>query len=284
MRRATVFLALVVLLFSHSVAAQAPTRIISLVPALTEMVFAIGAGPQVVAVSSFDTEPAEVLTLPKVGALLDPNTERILALRPDLVLVYGSQLDLLQQLERARVATFLYRHGGLLGVSATIKALGERTGHQVPADRLANSITSRLDALRASMQMKARPRTMLVFGREPGTLRGIFASGGRGFLHDIIEAAGGLNVFADVAQESVQASTEMILARSPDVILEVRASGDDLRSAADEGKAWARLASIPAVKTGRIHVLTGRMFVVPGPRVADAAVQLARVLHPGVAP
>ncbi len=270
--------------FSSSVSAQAPTRIISLVPALTEMVFAIGAGPQVVAVSSFDTEPPEVLALPRVGALLDPNTERILALRPDLVLVYGSQIDLLQQLERARVPTFLYRHGGLAEVSATISALGQRTGHRVVADRLASSITSRLAALRTSMQMKVRPRTMLVFGRERGTLRGIFASGGRGFLHDMIEAAGGRNVFAEVTQESVEASTEMILARAPDVILEVRSSEVDVLSAADEGQAWARLASIPAVKTGRIHVMTGRMFVVPGPRVADAAVQLARVLHPGVTP
>lgn len=278
------FVVLVILLFSHAGSAQPPTRIISLVPALTEMLFAIGAGPQVVAVSSYDTDPPEVLSLPKVGALLDPDTERILSLRPDLVLVYGSQLDLLQQLERARVSTFLYRHGGLQDVSTTIKALGGRTGHQASADRLSAAITARLHAIRAAVQGKPRPRTMLVFGRERGTLRGIYASGGRGFLHDMIEAAGGINVFADVMQESVQASTEMILARAPDVVLEVRASEAELLTAADERKTWTRLASLPAVQTGQIHVLTGRMFVVPGPRVAEGAAQFARAIHPGVAP
>ena len=80
-----------------------PRRIISLVPALTEMLFAIGAGPQVVAVSSFDTYPPEVAPLPRVGALLDPDVERVLSLTPDLVAIYGTQTDLKRQLERASI-------------------------------------------------------------------------------------------------------------------------------------------------------------------------------------
>ena len=93
------------------VAAQrAPTRIISLIPAVSEMLFAIGAGRQVVAVSSFDDYPPEVLKLPRVGALLDPDLERILSLRPDLVIVYESQVDLRRQLERATIPMFVYKH------------------------------------------------------------------------------------------------------------------------------------------------------------------------------
>src|SRR6476469_11238530 len=80
-----------------------PQRIISLVPALTEMLFAIGAGPQVVAVSSFDEYPPEVLKLPRVGALIDPDLERLPSLRPDLVIVYESQSDLRKQLDRASI-------------------------------------------------------------------------------------------------------------------------------------------------------------------------------------
>src|SRR5688500_14437022 len=80
-----------------------PTRIISLIPAVTEMLFAIGAGPQVVAVSSFDRYPPEVEKLQRVGALIDPDVERILTLRPDLVAIYNSQTDLRAQLERAKV-------------------------------------------------------------------------------------------------------------------------------------------------------------------------------------
>ena len=104
-------------------------RVVSLVPAVTEMLFAIGAGPQVVGVSSFDKTPAEVATRPRVGALLDPDLERILSLKPDLVVTYGSQEALHEQLARARIDTFTYRHGGIGDTLDTMEAIGARTGH-----------------------------------------------------------------------------------------------------------------------------------------------------------
>ena len=102
---------------------------VSLVPAVTEMLFAVGAGPQVVGVSSFDKTPAEVATRPRVGALLDPDLERILSLKPDLVVTYGSQDALHEQLARASIATFTYRHGGIGDTLETLEAIGARTGH-----------------------------------------------------------------------------------------------------------------------------------------------------------
>lgn len=260
--------------------AQAPRRIVSLVPALTEMLFAIGAGPQVVGVSSYDRFPPEAATRPRVGALLDPDVERILALRPDLVAVYGSQVDLKRQLARASVPVFDYRHAGLADVLTTLRALGETTGHAAAADAVAAGIERRLAAVRADAAGRPRVRTMLVFGREPGALRNVYAAGGRGFLHDMLVAAGGENVFAEIDRESVQATTEVILARAPDVILEVRdgdALSDDDRSrrAAD----WAVLASVPAVRDGRVRVVAGPGLVVPGPRVADAVERFAQALR-----
>ena len=129
-------------------AQQAPRRIISLIPAVTEMLFAIGAGPQVVAVSSFDKYPADVKDLPRVGALLDPNVERILSLKPDLVVVYGSQNDLKQQLARASISIFDYRHAGLDDVGTTIRLLGQRTNHQTGADDVVKRIEQRLADVR----------------------------------------------------------------------------------------------------------------------------------------
>lgn len=262
-----------------------PARIISLVPALTEMAFAIGAGPQVVAVSSFDMDPPEVAKLPKVGALLDPDVERILSLRPDLVFVYGSQTDLLQQLGRARIDAFQYRHGGLPDVTRTIRELGARTGHGGEAERVASDLERRLESIRAKTSGLAKPRTLLVFGRERGALRQIYASGGRGFLHDMLEAAGGVNVLADIPLESVQASTEMILARRPDVILELRVTDiPDAAALASETQSWLPLASVPAVAQGRVHILSDRSLVVPGPGVASSVERMARALHPGIDP
>lgn len=262
-------------------ATSAPRRIISLVPALTEMLFAIGAGPQVVAVSSFDTHPPEVKRLPRVGALLDPDVERVLSLAPDLVAIYGSQVDLRRQLERASIPVFDYRHAGLAAVFSTMRALGVRTGHAAHADAVAGALERRIDEVRRRTSARPPPRVLLVFGREQGSLRNIYASGGRGFLHDMLTAAGGVNVFADVAQEAVQATTELVLGRAPDVIVELheRADWTDADSA-QARTAWGRLASVPAVKQGRVFVLAGEGLVVPGPRVADAVERLAAALHP----
>jgi iron complex transport system substrate-binding protein len=261
--------------------ARQATRIVSLVPALTEMLFAVGAGPQVVAVSSYDEFPPEVKSLPQVGALLDPDMERILSLRPDLVVIYGSQTDLQAQLGRAGIRVYNYRHAGLEGILNTLRDLGAAVGHATEGERLAREIRSTLDRLRARVQGRPKPRVLLVFERDPASLRGVFVSGGFGFLDDMLAIAGGVNVFADVKRESVQPSVETILARAPDVILEVRATG--LLAAtdvADARRVWRTLASIPAVRNGRIHILNGEHLVVPGPRVAQGAEGFARALHP----
>ena len=260
--------------------AQPVRRIVSLVPALTEMLFAVGAGPQVIGVSSYDEFPAEVKKLPKVGALLDPDTERILALRPDFVILYGSQSDLQTQFARAGIRTFVYRHGGIGTVLDTIREIGAATGHQAEAARVVRDIQSRLDAVRARVKGRPRPRVLLVFERQPKTLREIYVSGGRGFLHEMLEIAGGQNVFADVERESVQPSTETLISRAPDIVLEVRTAGLlEEREVAQEQSVWTGLASLPAVRNKRVHFMVGDYLVVPGPRLAQATEAFADAIH-----
>jgi iron complex transport system substrate-binding protein len=264
---------------SHPVA---PQRIVSLIPALTEVLFAIGAGPQVAAVSSFDTYPTEVESLPRVGALVDPDLERILSLRPDLVLVYGSQTELRIQIERAKVPIFLYQHAGLADVPATIRDLGGRVGSGDAADALASRIETELAAIRARVATRPRPRVLIVMGRESGALRGVYASGGVGFIHDMVNAAGGDNVYANVRQQAVQATSEQILALRPDVILELRAGALASEQLPREIAVWNPLSSIPAVRNKRVVILTDERTVVPGPRVAEGTGLIARALHPEV--
>jgi iron complex transport system substrate-binding protein len=246
------------------------------------MLFAIGAGPRVVAVSSYDTYPPAVKALPSVGALIDPNVERILSLKPDLVIVYASQTDLEQQLARAGIAVFEYRHAGLSDVTSTIRAIGARTGDAVHANAVASKVEGDLADIRAKVRALAKPRTLLVFGREPRTLRGLYASGGVGFLNDMLETAGGTNVFADVKLQAVQASTEQVLAARPDVILETRAAAEGFRATdrAAELDAWNALASVPAVRNHRILFIFDDRIVVPGPRVAEGTLLIAKALHP----
>jgi iron complex transport system substrate-binding protein len=260
-------------------AAQPPGRIISLVPAVTEMLFAVGAGPRVVGVSSFDHFPPEVERLERVGALLDPNVERILALRPDLVVVYRSQTDLIAQLGRAQIPMFVYAHAGLADVTSTLRDVGARVGAAERADTLAADIERRIDVLRKRYATGPRPKTLVVIGRGAFALRGIYASGGVGFIHDMIVAAGGDNVFADTKREAVQATSELIIARAPEIILELRGDPIDAATQAKEVLTWDALASVPAVRNKRARIIADARTVIPGPRVADAVELLAGVLH-----
>lgn len=257
-----------------------PTRVVSLVPAVTEMLFALGAGDQVVGVSSFDTYPPEAKSRPKVGALIDPDFERILSLRPDLVIVYGSQTELMTRLERARIPIFKYLHGGLADITSTIRTLGVRLERSTEGNALASQIERDLDAVRKSVAGKRRPRTALLYGREPGTLRNIYASAGIGFMHDMLLVAGGDDIFGDIKRQSVQATAELLLARAPEVIVEVHAgetwSEDRIKR---EREVWKGLLSVPAVKTGRIHFVFDDRLAIPGPRVAEAVRLLAQLVH-----
>ena len=255
-------------------------RIVSIIPATTEMLFAMGAGDRVVAVGSYDRFPPAVDALPRVGALLDPNVERILSLRPDLVVLYGTQTDLRTQLERAGVPYYSYVHRGLPDITQTIRSLGARVGVDAPANALAERIERQLREIRARVASTPRPKTLLVFGREPGTLRNIEASGGVGFLHDMLETAGADDVLGDVKQQAVTMSTELVLARAPEVIVELRYTRGDAAAASDL-RAWDALPSVPAVRNHNVLVLYGEEFVVPGPRVAAATMKLAAILHPG---
>jgi iron complex transport system substrate-binding protein len=267
--------------FVVAITAQQPKRIISLVPNVTEILFAIGAGPQVVGVSTYDVEPPEVRSLPTVGALVDPDTEKIISLRPDLVITYGSQTDLQSQLKTANIPFFDYRHGGIEHIFATMRTLGARTGHVAEAEKAAQTLQAAIDGVKKRVAGKTRPKTLLVFGREPGSLRNIYASGGRGFLHDMLLAAGGENVLADLDREAAQVNTELLLTRAPDVILELnsanRLNDADLKKVIDP---WMTLSSVPAVKNKRVVVVLGSGLTVPGPRVAEGVEKLARALHP----
>lgn len=267
-----------------SVTASHPKRIISLIPATTEMLFAMGANDRLVGIGNYDKFPPAVEKLPRVGGLIDPNREAILALKPDLVVVYETQTELKTQLARAGIPMFNYAHKGLPDITATIRALGARVGSGPAADRVAADIEARLAAVRARVAGQTRPRTLLIFGREPGALRQINASAGDGFLHDLLDVAGASDVLADMRRQSVTMSTEMILTRAPQVIIELH-YGESLPAdrVESERRVWNALPSVPAVRTGRVYFMTGDEFVVPGPRIVLAAERFAAALHPEAA-
>jgi cobalamin transport system substrate-binding protein len=283
-KRPKVLLAILILLVGVAITSAGPKRamrVVSLVPAVTEMLFAMGAGDDVVGVSSYDNFPPEVKSKSRVGALVDPDFERILSLRPELVIVYGTQIDLMARLERARVPMFRYEHAGLADITATVRAVGNRIGRADSARALADQMERELADTRKRVAGRPRPRAVLIFGREAGSLRGIYASGGVGFMHDMLEVAGGEDIFADVKRQNLEATTEMLLTRAPDVIIEVH-SGDPWPAdrITREQAAWNGLPSLPAVRSRRVHIVVDDRLSIPGPRIGAAVRLLADVLHP----
>lgn len=262
-----------------------PQRIVSLVPAVTEILVSIGAGSELVGIGSFDQIPIgpnQDSSVTRVGGLLDPNVERIFTLRPDLVILYDTQTDLRSQLEKASIPILTYTHEGLAEVSDMIRLLGIRTGHSTEAETIATELEASLVAIQRRVAGRPKPRTLLVFGREPLTLRNVYASGGIGFLQDMLEVAGGNNVFSEIDSENVsQVSSESILSAAPEIIIEIR-YGENLprNIVEDERAVWTQLSTLPAVRNNRIYFVTGNRFVVPGPRVAQATEELARMIHP----
>ena len=121
---------------------------------------------------------------------------------------------------------------------------------------------------------------MLIMGRDAMALRGVFASGGIGFLHELLEVAGGDNVFADVKREGVQPSNETMLVRAAQVIIELHPDPAPAQGIEKERAVWSLLPSVPAVRNNRVYLLYGSALMAPGPRLGLTAEAFARVLHP----
>ncbi len=258
-------------------------RIVSLIPAVTELLFAIGAGDEVVGVSNYDRVPDAVRTRTRVGGLVDPATETILALRPTLVVVYETQAELRTALDAAGIRTFRYQHDSIASLADTITRLGEATGHTREGQALWTAMNQEFSAIRERTADMPRPRVLFVTGRQPGVLQGLYVAGGAGFLNEVVQLAGGQNVFADVNRASAQVNVEEIMTHRPDVIVEVWATRRFAPGGARrERDLWNRLGALPAVRTNRVFEMTDERLVVPGPRLPQGIRLLAKLLHPNV--
>ena len=262
--------------------AEPPQKIVSLVPAVTEILFAIGAGDRVVGISDFDTYPPEALNRPRVGALIDPNVETILALQPDLVIAYGTQSLLRERLAVGGIRQFPFVTGQTIGhILDSIRGLGRELGLQENGDRLAQEIQGTLDRLRNTRPANP-PTVLLAHYRDLGTMGSFYSAGADSYYGELIEIAGGQNIFADVPENAFQPTLEAILDRAPEVIIELLPSnldGDQQRERRLED--WAALSSVPAVRNGRVYVLAGDYLLLVGPRLRQVALDFADVIRTG---
>jgi len=249
-------------------------RIVSLSPATTELLFALGAGSSVVGRTRWCDYPAAALAVPSVGDGMPPNIEAVLARRPDLVLLYRSaqNSEALRQLRAAGVPVLVLAMDHLSDVSRLARLLGPLVGRSEAGERLAAGFDSALARARAradSIPLASRPRVLLLAWDQPP-----IAIGAGSFQSEILSLAGGRNLFEDLPVPSATVSIEAIAARNPDLIL----TSDSGLPAIATRPEWRVVA---AVRAGRFAHLVTPAFGRPSPRAPDVAeslrVALARV-------
>ena len=280
------FLALFLFALTAALPLQAnPQRIISASPSITEMLYALGAGDRVVGVTNFCHYPPEVRRKAKVGSYLEPNMEAILGLRPDLVVVLEEHGELQNRLKRVGLEVEVIQHNDLAGIERSLKTLAERLGEPRAGEREAAKVRDGLARIRARAAALPKRKTVFVIGRTPGTVQDLMVVGQGPFLNELIEAAGGENLFRQAIGYYPRIPREEIYAGAPEVIVDMgdMAVTDGVTEAHKRSvvELWRRaFPQLPAVRAERVYAVAEDHFVVPGPRVVDAARALLEMIHP----
>ena len=252
-----------------------PSRIVSLNPATTEILFASGAGDRVVGRTHWDGWPPEVLDVPDLGDGIRPSIETVIGARPDLVVLYasGENRDAARALRAAGIAVISLRIDRIVDFERAATLLGDAVGEPERARAVVDSVRATLERVRvAAAARRSRPTVFMLSWETP-----LMTIGSGSFLSELVEIAGGRNVFGDLAGPSPQVAFEEVLRRDPDFILGRPETAGKLG-------ANARWRGLPAVRDGHVLVMDTVLVGRPGVRLGEAAVSIARLLHPGVIP
>ena len=254
----------------RSVHVQAdPQRIVSLAPSITEMLFALGLGDRVVGVTSYCDYPPEATAKEKVGDTLRPSIEKVVALRPDLVVAStSSQLQqFISNLEDLGIPVYISNPRNVAGVIESIERIGTLTGVTGRARELSDRLQKRLAGIDAQLQGAPRPHVLMILSTEP-----LITAGGSTFVNDLIERAGGRSISATETAEYPQYSLETAVAARPEVIF----------LQAQEARLPERLRVTPAAQSGRVYHIDDNLMLRPGPRIVDGLEQMAAEIHPEI--
>jgi iron complex transport system substrate-binding protein len=257
----------------HVRATHGSPRIISLTPSVTETLFALGLGTEVVGVSQYCDYPPQAQRLPKIGSFITPNLEEILALRPTLVigLLTSSDLREVRALQAMRVTTVMVEDGSVAAIETSIQKIGQATGQSRLAHELVARIPSRINEVEEKLAGIGPRRVLMVVGHQP-----LVAVGPGTYLDELLTLAHGRNIARLSGQSWPRLSLEYIVAVRPDVILDGQMGTDPHAPS----RFWSRYPSIPAVREHRVLGYPEDPTLHPGPRVAQTLELLARMIHP----
>ena len=246
-----------------------PKSIVALSPSAAEILFTIGAGDQVSAVSEFTDYPEAAKAKPVVGGF-DGKTlsiETIMSFKPDLVyLTEGVHNFLIATLESNGIAYYVSKGDSIASVENEILEVGKITGHEKEAKKVVEDMEKKLKKAAGAVKKGGAVKIYWEVWNTPH-----MSAGAASFINDVIKAAGGENIFSDLPDAYPMVSEETIIARKPAVILIPASTGMEA-SAVGLRNGWA---DIPAVKESRVFVVDDNVYTRPGPRVADVVLELS---------
>ena len=259
------------LLFNTAYAVSVPKRIISLAPSVTELLFAIEAGPQIVAVTKLCNYPPPAVNIAKIGDITI-DYERLMLLKPDLVVAEDSlNSEALKKLSDLKIRVLSIKNSSLRDISKNLRLLGQVTGKKVQGEIQARRIEQGLKSLRnISLKLKTRPSVFIELWDQP-----LMTAGPGTFLDDVIWLAGGNNIGRTLTVSFPAISHEMVLEKNPDIIVLANINADIEKVQSRPG--WKNLQ---AVKRKRVYLINPDIIVRPGPRLLDGTKQLFNWFHP----
>lgn len=247
-----------------------PRRIVSLNPTTTELLFALGAGDRLVGRSQYDVFPDSARVVPSVGPAIRPNIEAILGRTPDLVILYASDDNRIayDRLSAAHIAAVAFRIDSIAQFTRDARLLGRMLGDSARAAQTVDTIEATLARVRATTANLTRPTIFMHAWDKP-----IIAIGGGSFLSQLVDIAGGRNIYGDSPLPSLTVSIEDVVRRNPDFVLASPDAAPKIR----RSPTWS---AIPAVRAGRILVYDTLLVSRPSVQLGAAAHSLARLIHP----
>jgi iron complex transport system substrate-binding protein len=263
--------------FLCGAAAGPPQRIVSVSPNLTEIVFALGLGDKVVGVSNDCDWPAEAKTKSKVGSFWQPNTEAIIAVKPDLVVCesFPQQKEVAETLKRAGLNVFSLRVESIDELFSAITQIGDAAGCHKKAEQLAADINDRLNQIRVKSASVKKVKVLWAVQTEPVRVAGVNT-----FVNEILELSGGQNAIAPTPDQYPSIGTEVIMSCGAEVIIQSAMGRQDIQKQQQSAeKFWSRFANLPAVKDKRIYVIDSDTVLRLGPRLPQGAQAVAELLH-----
>jgi iron complex transport system substrate-binding protein len=255
---------------------RSPTRIVSIAPSNTEMLFALGLEERIAGVDSYSTYPPEAALKPQVGSYLEPDLERVVAAEPDLILATEAHLGtVLPELDALGLPTVVIEPTDLDEVFSGMLLVGTIADMSSRAQQVVCELQARVDAVRDAVAGAPRPRVFFELSPD------LYTAGPGSYVDDLISRAGGDNVAAGAAELWPQLSAEAVVSANPEVIL---LADHEAGITAEQVAARPGWQQMSAVRQGRIVSLDSDLVARPGPRVVDGLEAIAAALHPDLLP